>query len=146
MTLQARNFSLCLLALAVSIFALTGCEKKNDPFHKKGNTPDPHWTVETAQTMPISMTVTVRVEFANSEGSLAAFIDDTCCGVAEYVNGLYYLYITPLTEDGGGEVKLRFYSPDLKRIFKAKETFPFINNEQIGTPNDPYTPEWTVDK
>ena len=52
-------------------------------------------------------------------------------------------YITPATE-AGGEVQLKFYSPDLKRIFVAKETFTFRNDAQLGSVSEPYTPEWKV--
>ena len=41
-------------------------------------------------------------------------------------------------------MQLRFYSPDLKRIFVAKEVFPFHNDTQLGSITEPYTPEWTV--
>ena len=68
-----------------------------------------------------------------------------CCGVAEYKAdyGLYWLYISPAA-DANANVQLRFYSPELKRIFDATSTFPFRNDTQLGSITEPYTPEWAV--
>lgn len=57
------------------------------------------------------------------------------------VNGTKGLIILP-----DEWVQLRFYSPDLKRIFEATETIPYSNDTNKGTIADPYTPEWTVAK
>ena len=97
--------------------------------------------------MTASMTAIVKVSFAQNEGTLAAFIGEDCCGIAEYKAdyGLYWLYLSPAAETGG-DVQLRFYSPDLKRIFDAASTFPFSNDTQLGSIAEPYTPEWTVAK
>jgi len=63
---------------------------------------------------------------------------------SDYVDGLYYIVITaPKTE---GEVQLCFYSPELKRIFLANETFSFVNNFTLGTPSEPFKPTWKVQK
>lgn len=65
------------------------------------------------------------------------------CGIAEYKDGLYWLYVSPASETGGA-IQLRFYSPDLKRIFEATEIIPYSNNAMIGEVEDPYTPTWVV--
>ena len=75
------------------------------------------------------------------------FIGDDCCGVTSsenFVDGLYYLYISP--SEKGDKVQLKFYSPDLKRIFTSTETFLFVNESNLGNVAEPYTPNWTVAK
>ena len=96
--------------------------------------------------MTVSMTAVVRVSFTDRPGTLAAFIGNDCCGIAEYKEdlGLYWLYISPMTNDqsSSSEVQLRFYSPYLKRIFYASETIPFSNGLHLGSVSVPYSPEW----
>lgn len=133
-----RSFIIAVLFL----LCLTACEKK-DPYVNPGDTPDPQWkiTVDTTD-MTASMTAIVKVAFAQSEGTLAAFMGNDCCGIAQYIEGLYWLYLSPATN--AQDVQLKFYSPNLKRIFVAKETFPFANDGQQGTVSHPFTPEWNV--
>ena len=148
---QVKNskFSLLLGRVGVGLLlliALTGCEN-TDPYVNPGDTPDPHWVITVENDMTSSMTVIVKVSFAEQAGTLAAFIGDDCCAVTtsvDFVDGLYYLYISPSAQ--GEDVQLKFYSPDLKRIFEAKETFPFVNDGRLGSVSQPYTPEWTVAK
>ena len=133
-----------LTALAI-LFA--GCKKTNEPenpYANTGNVDNPQWTVTVDNNMTASMTAIVKVSFTESEGLLAAFIGNDCCGVAEYKAeyGLYWLYISPASE-AGGDVQLRFYSPEKKRIFDATSTFPFANDTQLGSVADPHTPDWT---
>lgn len=143
-----------LTALAVALLTVltvffAGCKKDKEsepvnPYVDPGTTENPNW-VTGENNMTASMTAIVKVSFAQNEGTLAAFMGDKCCGIATYKAdyGLYWLYISPATE-AGGDVQLRFYSPDLKRIFVAKEVFPFRNDTQLGSITEPYTPEWTV--
>jgi hypothetical protein len=97
--------------------------------------------------MTSSMTAVVKVSFASQSGTLAAFIGNDCCAIATYDADLklYWLYISPASEQGGN-VQLRFYSPDQKRIFDATSTFPFRNDTQLGTVASPHTPSWTIAK
>ena len=136
--LQVRNYS--LIVLCAVLFA--SCEQK-DPYVNPGNVEDPQWkiTVDTTD-MTASMTAIVKVAFAQSEGTLAAFMGNDCCGIAQYIEGLYWLYLSPATN--AQDVQLKFYSPNLKRIFVAKETFPFVNDGLQGTVSNPFTPEWDV--
>jgi len=145
MMLLERN---CKILALCSLFlvALVGCKDKEpeNPYVNPGTTENPQWkiTVDTTA-MTSSMTAIIQVSFAKSEGTLAAFTGNECCGIGEYMNGLYWLYISPASEQGGN-VQLKFYSPDLKRIFVAKETFSFVNDAHLGSVNAPYTPTWDV--
>ena len=135
-----------LMMLCMVLFA--GCKDEKDPFTTPGSVENPNWVVNVDNDMTSSMTAVVRVSFAQQEGTLAAFMGDACCGVAEYNAelGLYWLYISsandqqPMTND----IQLRFYSPALKRIFLAEETFPFQVDSHLGTLSQPYTPTWKV--
>lgn len=137
---QVKNFTKLLLA-AILVMA-TGCEPQ-DPFVNPGKTEDPAWVITMDNNMTSSMTAIIKVSFAENAGTLAAFMGEECCGIANYNDGLYTLYISPASESDG-EVQLRFYSPDLKRIFKARSTFPFRNDTQLGSVSEPYTPEWVL--
>ena len=142
---KCKLLSLLLLVAATSLL-ITSCQKNNDPedpYVTPGKTENPNWVVTVENDMTASMTAIAKVSFTEKQGTLAAFMGDACCGVADYIDGLYWLYITPATE-AGGEVQLKFYSPDLKRIFVAKETFTFRNDAQLGSVSEPYMPEWKV--
>ena len=157
MKVAFKNFS--KIALCAALLLVAGCKGKEeptdptpvtpsteDPFVTPGNTEDPHWVLTVENDMSSSMTAIVKVSFAKSAGTLAAFMGGDCCGVAEYKAeyGLYWLYISPAAE--GGNVQLRFYSPELKRIFNATSVFPYRNDTQLGSIAEPYTPEWAAAK
>lgn len=138
------NFQFAILLAVLLIGA--GCEN-SDPVVNPGDTPNPNWVLTVENDLMSSMTVIVKVSFAEKEGILAAFIGDDCCGVTSsenYIDGRYNLFISP--SEQGEDVQLKFYSPDLKRIFVAKNTFKYVNNDHLGSPSNPYTPEWTVAK
>jgi hypothetical protein len=138
------NFQFAILLAVLLIGA--GCEN-SDPVVNPGDTPNPNWVLTVENDLMSSMTVIVKVSFAEKEGILAAFIGDDCCGVTSsenYIDGRYNLFISP--SEQGEDVQLKFYSPDLKRIFVAKNTFKYVNNDHLGSPSNPYTPEWTVVK
>ncbi|MBR4500179.1 MAG: hypothetical protein IKP11_06545, partial [Paludibacteraceae bacterium] len=138
------NFQFAILLAVLLIGA--GCEN-SDPVVNPGDTPNPNWELTVENDLMSSMTAIVKVSFAEKEGILAAFIGDDCCGVASsenYIEGRYHLYISP--SEQGDDVQLKFYSPDLKRIFVAKRTFKYTNDDRLGTVDAPYTPEWTVAK
>ena len=141
MMLQVRNYS--LIVLCAVLFA--SCEQK-DPYVNPGNVDDPQWkiTVDTTD-MTASMTAIVKVSFTGKQGTLAAFMGDDCGGIADYIDGLYYLYISP-SANSNANVQLQFYSPDLKRVFVSKQTFPFVNDGNQGSVSAPFTPEWDVAK
>lgn len=137
-----RWLAIGLTAIAVS---LAGCKDKSDPFVNPGNAEDPQWVITVENDMTTSMTVIVKVAFAQQPETLAAFMGDDCCGIAKYKAeyDLYWLYISPATETEG-DVQLRFYSPELKRVFVSSENIPFRSNDHLGTIAAPFTPAWKV--
>lgn len=152
MMLQVKNskrlcsFSVAVFALLALAVSFSGCKDNSDPYINPGDTPDPQWkiTVDTTD-MTASMTAIVKVSFTVKQGTLAAFMGDDCGGIADYIDGLYYLYISP-SANSDANVQLRFYSPDLKRVFVSKQTFPFVNDGNQGSVSAPFTPEWNVAK
>ena len=141
-----RLFVALFVCMLCAVCSLTGCQNQEqpvNPYITPGTTENPNWVLTVENDMSASMTAIAKVSFTEKQGTLAAFMGDACCGVADYIDGLYWLYITPATE-AGGEVQLKFYSPDLKRIFVAKETFTFRNDAQLGSVSEPYMPEWKV--
>ena len=139
--LPVRNFSKIVLCSMLLLAA--GCKDNYDPFNDQGNTEDPQWVITADNNLPSSLTAVVRVSFAQQKGTLAAFMGEECCGIADYIDGLYWLYVSP-AGDTNTNIQLRFYSPELKRIFVATETIPFRDNAIIGDVEDPFTPSWTV--
>ena len=130
----------CCALMAVVFYS---CQQE-DPFKDQGNVPDPQWTASAVNDMMASMTAVVRVTIGENAGTLAAFMDGACCGVADNVEGLYFLYICPTAAEG--PVTLRFYSPDLKRIFISRDCFAFSNDENIGSVSEPFTCKWEEEK
>ena len=141
MMLQVKNFKVLALC-SLFLVALWGCKDKDSV--DLGNAEDPHWVITVDNDMTASMTAIVKVPFSGEPGTLAAFIGNDCCGIADYnaESGLYLLYISPST--AANDVRLKFYSPELKRIFVGKETFPFVYDGHLGSVSLPYTPTWEI--
>ncbi|MBP5476879.1 MAG: hypothetical protein J6Y00_04255 [Paludibacteraceae bacterium] len=78
-----------------------------------------------------------------ADDMLAAFDgNETCLGVAEQADGLFWLYVAG-NGDSTGRIRLRYYSAALKNVFVSEE-FAFVNDTRLGTVNEPYTPLFTV--
>ena len=85
MMLQAKNCSKIILCAVLLLAA--GCKDRNvpvNPYVTPGNTENPGWVINVENNMTASMTAIVKVSFAQNEGTLAAFIGEACCGIAEY--------------------------------------------------------------
>ena len=133
-----------------------GCKGKEEPVPFEGNVPPPQWTLTNNYDMSSSMTVIVKVDLALTYKTqvkytgwqiaendlLAAFDGENCIGIAQADNDLFFLYVTPPLN--GTEVKLAYYSAQLKNLFYAQQTITFRNDDIIGTVSDPVTPQWTV--
>ena len=147
MMLQVRNWSkisILPFILFIALAVLAGCKNNDEPdnpYVAPDTTEDPLWAITVDSTdLTTSMTAIVRLTFTQSRGTLAAFMGNECCDIAEWKDSLYWLYISPAAV--GSDVQLRFYSPKAKRIFVANETFPFVNNGHLGSISEPYTPTW----
>ena len=152
-----------LLLLSILLLSVAGCKKDvNEPqtvpvpvpateeqtIH--GNQPRPSWVVTDESNLLSSMTAIIKVTTLNGQAIddamvgaddlLAAFIGEKCVGIAEYKDGLFYLYLS--AEEG--TVTLRYYSAYYTNLFEVKDAFVYRNNASIGTVSEPYCPQWVV--
>ena len=148
-----------IIASCALMLLAAGCKQKPvEPESIIGTTVRPVWTDPEDYDMSSSMTAIVKVDLSKTytaeqlnaanyqqtaEDLLAAFSGDKCLGVAEQVNGLFFLYITAPEE--GSNVTIKHYSSVLKNIFTAQPV-AFRNDTQLGTVSEPYLPAWTVVK
>ena len=153
-----KNKLFTLITCALMLIA-AGCkDKPKEPESIIGTTDRPAWTNPDDYDMSSSMTVIVQVDMSltytaeqlaaanyaqTADDLLAAFSGDQCLGVAEQVDGLFFLYITAPEE--GSNVTIKHYSSVLKNIFTAQPV-AFRNDTQLGTVSEPYLPAWTVVK
>ena len=140
-----------LLLLSILLLSVAGCKKDvNEPQTIHGNQPRPSWVVTDESNLQSSVTATIKVTTLNGQAIddtmvgaddlLAAFIGEECVGIAEYKDGLFYLYLS--AEEG--TVTLRYYSAYYTNLFEVKDAFVYRNNASIGTVSEPYCPQWVV--
>lgn len=134
-----------IMSCALLLTAM-GCgnrSKPEEPVSLNGNVPNPGWSVVTGDEIISSMTAVISVNGLEASGDdvLAAFAGDECRGVADYEDGLYFLYISGPAE----QVALRFWSAHYKNVF-VSEPFPFVNDSQLGTVAKPYIPIFVADR
>ena len=151
MTLQAKS---CSIILCTLLLLAAGCKEKNKPESFVGNVERPTWTAPTDYDYTSSMTAIVKVDLKaqypdkaadfvlQDDDLLAAFSGETCLGIASPLEGLFFLYIAG-TE---GTVTLRYYSAHYKNLFEAKDAFPFVNDDHLGTVAEPLVPAFVVVK
>jgi hypothetical protein len=77
---------------------------------------------------------------------LAAFSGETCLGVAQPQDGLFFLYIAAPVTGNSSSVTLRYYCAHYKNLFEAKDAFRFINDDHLGTIAEPFKPAFVVAK
>ncbi len=153
-----------IISCALLLLA-AGCKQDKDrepagtqtPASLSGNEQRPAWAMPDGYDMTSSMTAVVRIDLTRNyaeevksagyqmtaDDMLAAFDgNETCLGVAEQADGLFWLYIAG-NGDSTGRIRLRYYSAALKNVFVSEE-FAFVNDTRLGTVNEPYTPLFTV--
>ena len=157
---KCRLFSLILIAAAISMI-VTSCKKsKDEPSSITGNVAKPVWNIPENYDLSSSMTAIVKVDMTRAyteeqlknanyritnDDLLAAFCGNICIGIGEWKEDYqaYWLFIA--APESGDQVTLKYYSAALRNLFAA-DPFPYKNNEQLGTPATPYTPNWVVAK
>ena len=112
--------------------------------------------------MPFSMTAIIRVNLsisypqqmaAISESSLsgqipgqndllAAFSGDKCLGVAQYIDGLFFLYIARPPQGADQAIDIYYYSATLKNIFVAQKACTFVADDCKGSVSAPLEPSF----
>ena len=154
MTSPAKSCSILLCAL---LLLAAGCKKEeqNTPETFVSDKARPTWTVPEAPDMTSSMTAVIKVDLKaqypdqaadfvlDANDLLAAFQGETCLGIADLQDGLFYLYIAGVNDE---PITLRYYSAHYKNQFEAKDAFPFVNDDHLGTVAAPYIPAFVVIK
>ncbi len=153
--------------LAVVMLFATGCTQEEElkqvtPAAKTettlaGNVAKPAWAVPEDYDMTSSMTAIVKVDLTqtyekelaglnwkvSADDVFAAFDGETCIGVAELSENLFFLYITA-PASGAQTVALRYWSSALKNVFVAQETITFANDQHLGSVSEPFAPKFVV--
>jgi len=154
MTLPAKSCSILLCAL---LLLAAGC-KKEEPETFVSNVSRPTWTAPEVTDMTSSMTAVIKVDLAaqypdvaadfvlDDNDLIAAFSGETCLGVAQPQDGLFFLYIAAPVTGNPSSVTLRYYSAHYKNLFEAKDAFPFRNDDHLGTVAEPLIPAFVVVK
>ena len=136
--------------------AFFGCKEQNKPESFLSDKARPTWTAPSDYDYTSSMTAIVKVDLKaqypdkaadfvlDDSDLLAAFSGETCLGTASPLDDLFFLYIACPSSlqggDGGRLVTLRYYSAHYKNLFEAKDAFPFVNDDHLGTVAEPLTP------
>lgn len=158
---------LCIASCGL-LLLLAGCKKEEpkpqpqpDPQPQEqslaGNVERPTWTTTDDYDYTSSMTAVISINLLdkypeaakdfvlNDNDLMAAFAGEECLGVAEQIDGLFYLYIAgPKEQESSVSVSLRYYSAHYKNLFVAADAFTFVNDAEQGTVNAPYVPAFVV--
>ena len=161
MMLQVKSFN-ALVIVALLLFGATSCS--DEPETIIGTKDAPSWTAPEKYDMTASMTAIIKVDLSFSypeqvaalpdsvqvvsDGDvLAAFADTACLGVADYVDGLFYLYVSgPTSSDSETKLTLRYYSKALKNNFVAPDAMVFANDAHEGSIAKPVMPKFVMEK
>lgn len=157
MTLPAKNSNRLLIAvLTVLTVFFSGCN--NEPETLYSDKARPAWTVTEAGDMTLSMTAVVKPDLTvqypkiatdfvvEANDLMAAFIGETCLGVAQPQDGLFFLYIAAPVTGNPSSVTLRYYSAHYKNLFVVIGAFPFVNDDHLGTVSNPIVPAFVKSK
>ena len=115
----------------------------------------PTWTAVEVPDMTSSMTAVIAVQklagvtvpdsVVTDNDLLAAFSGETCLGIAQLQDGLFFLYITA-PPSVSAAVSLRYWSAHYTNLFIAADAFPFVNDTQQGTVAAPFVPAFELTK
>lgn len=133
---NTRYFTMFLFAVLLSI-STVGCKKKKEVFT---TFPEPKWEVmheDYSMTMTAVVELPAHLQPYTSEGDyLAAFAGETCRGVGEVVDGLYYVTIKGTSDDDTG-VYFQYYNGRNKYMYKSSNLFAFESDGVFGTVDEP---------
>lgn len=159
--MKTKAYALIIVLCTLSLCTLTGCKRdKNEPDTFVSNVARPSWTVPADYDYSSSMTAVVKVDLKaqypemaadwqlTDNDLIAAFIGETCLGVAQPQEGLFFLFVAGPNDQMVNEkmVNLKYYSAFYKNLFEVKNAFPFQNDANLGTIADPFIPTFVVAK
>ena len=152
--------SIKIMVFCGLLLMAAGCKKSKDkePETFLSNQSKPTWAVSADYDMTTSMTAVIQIDLKaqypekasdwqlTDQDLLAAFDDaGNCLGVAEQVEGLFFLYIAQPSNFNSQIVNsqivnLRYYSSHYKNIFEQKNAFTFQTDGIQGSVSKPYIP------
>lgn len=131
-----KTFAKVMIALFL-VAAASAC-------HKDGDDPNvssiqkPHWQAVSNPDYTASMTLICAPQDSSetplAADELAAFINDTCRGVAKLIDGKFYLGISG--PDDEVEMELRYFCSRHKEVLS--QTISFIPGGRLGSVDEPY--------
>jgi len=126
-------FAFTLVILAV----LAGCKPKEIATKYE----NPNWAVEDKPEYSVSMTATIQLPaglnpFISESDQMVALVGDEVRGVANVADSLFFIQILG-AETEMGDVKFMYWSAKSQYKYLSDETFPFVQDQIIGTPDDP---------
>ena len=145
---------LLLIASCALLLLASGCKKdpEKEPDTFAGSVARSVWTPADSEDLTSSMTAVVKVDLKaqfpdkaadfvlKDDDLLAAFIGETCLGVAQPQEGLFFLFVAAPATDTPSPVTLKYYSRHYSNLFVAADAFPFVNDSHLGTVASPFVP------
>lgn len=103
--------------------------------------PKPDWTVTENNDYSVSMTAAIQLPetlnpYLTEDDLMVALVGDEVRGVAKAFEGVFYLQILG-SEEETSQVSFRYWNAQTQFIYRAEETFPFVENAIHGTPDEP---------
>lgn len=126
-------FAFALVMLA----ALSGCKPKEiAPTFE-----NPNWTLLDKADYSVSMTATIQLPaglnpFFSESDQMVALVGDEVRGVANVADSLFFIQILG-SETEVAEVRFQYWSAKSKYKYTSEKTFPFVQDQIIGTPDEP---------
>lgn len=105
--------------------------------------PAPYWKVDANPEYSVSMT-TIAVlpdnlaAYAQADDEMAAFIGEECRGVAQLIDGAFYLLIKGMPDEQK-QVSIRYYSKRNQYMYTTGALFTFEADAVHGTTDKPVT-------
>ena len=112
--------------------------KKNEAVTQYDN---PHWTLTDKDEYSVSMTAAIQLpENLNptltEDDQMIALIGGEIRGVANLYEGIFYFQILA-SENETGKIVFRYWSGRTQYKYESEESFPFQQDTQLGTPDEP---------
>lgn len=124
------------LILVSLILTVTSCKEEEYTTY-----PKPTWSVVYAD-RSVSLSGVIELPtylkpYMTKDDQLGAFIDGTCCGLATYVDGQFYINVLGTPSETKG-ITFKYYSSKTQYMYEEKEKISFQADKIIGTADDPY--------
>ncbi len=131
------NKIILIFALCITTLAFQSCKDEEEftRFEKQ------NWQTVSDSDFSVNMTVICGLPenllpYQSEQDEMAVFIDSKCRGVAEVVDGDYYITVKGTPEEAS-KFEIRYYSNDNKYLYVTTETYVFEPDDVLGTTDEP---------